>query len=282
MLKIAISGSTGLIGSRIQELLYHDFIFLPILQSKVDIADRKSVEEFCTQNEFHLMLHLAAYTPVDQAEKDRELAMKVNKEGTQNLFEAVRKKRKKFIYISTDFVFDGENPPYDEDSKPNPKGVYGKTKYEGEKIVGKDGMIVRISYPYRAEFDKKKDLVRSIQSYLTEGKTLTMIGDTNITPTFIDDIAYALKHLFTHYSSGIYHIVGSESLSPYEVGIAIADTFDLDASLIKKTTYDEFYKDNDIRPKQSVIKSKKNTFWKMKSFHEGLEEIKRQQNSPRE
>lgn len=276
MLKIAITGSTGLIGSRIQELLYHDFIFLPVLQSKIDIADRKSVDEFCDQNEFDLMLHLAAYTPVDQAEKDRELAMKINKVGTQNLFGAVQKKKKNFIYISTDFVFDGENPPYDEDSKPNPKGVYGKTKYEGEKIIGTDGMIVRISYPYRAEFDKKKDLVRSIQSYLIEGKPLTMIDDTKITPTFIDDIAYALKHLFTHYSPEIYHIVGTESLSPYEVGVAIADTFGLDRSLIKKTTYDQFYKDNDIRPKQSIIQSKKNTFWKMKSFHQGLQELKRQ------
>ena len=276
MLKIAITGSTGLVGSRIQELLYHDFIFLPLLQSKIDITDQKSVEDFCAQNDFDLMLHLAAYTPVDQAEKDKDLATKINKIGTQNLFNAVYKKKKKFVYISTDFVFDGEHPPYYEDSKPNPKGVYGKTKYEGEKIVGSDGMIVRISYPYRAEFEKKEDLVRSIQSYLEEGKALRMIGDTQITPTFIDDIAFALKHLLTNYSPEIYHIVGSQSLSPYEVGLKISDVYGLDKTLIKKTTYDEFYKDNDIRPKQSVIKSRKNTFWEMKSFDEGLKELKKQ------
>lgn len=275
MLKIAITGSTGLIGSRIQKLLYHDFIFIPLLQSKIDITDKQSVESFVVENDFDLMLHLAGYTAVDQAEKEREICRKINVDGTKNVFDATHKKKKKFIYISTDFVF-SENPPFYEDSKPNPIGWYAKTKYEGEKIVGSNGMIVRISYPYRASFEDKKDFIRTIKSYLEEGKKLSLISDTLITPTFIDDIAYSLKHLFVNFSNETYHIVGSESLSPYETGMKIAEVFNFNKFLIGKTTYDEFYKDNKIRAKNSTIKSKKNNFWKMKSLDEGLREIKRQ------
>ncbi|OGK17905.1 hypothetical protein A3G67_05045 [Candidatus Roizmanbacteria bacterium RIFCSPLOWO2_12_FULL_40_12] len=276
MLKVAISGSTGLVGSRIQELLYHDVVFIPLLRSKVDIADKESVSEFVGQNDFDIMLHLAGYTAVDQAEKEREECKKINVDGTRNLFDEVTKKKKKFIYISTDFVFDGKNSPYDESSQPNPIGWYAKTKYEGEKIIGNKGMIVRIAYPYRASYGPKKDLIKGIRSYLEEGKKIAMLTDTIITPTFIDDIAFSLKHLLVHFSNEVYHVVGSGSYSPYDIAQKIAEAFKLDKSLIGKTTYDEFYKNSKIRPRDLTIKSKKNYSWKMKSIDEGLEEIKRQ------
>ncbi len=280
MLKIAMTGSTGLIGSRIQELLYKDLSFIPLLQSHVDITDNSSVKDFIVKNDFDIMLHLAGYTNVDLAEKERDLCEKINVTGTRNVFNAVKNKGKKFIYISTDFVFDGKTPPFYEDSTPSPIGWYAKTKYKGEKVVGKDAMIVRISYPYRASFDQKKDLVRAIKSNLEEGKKLSMISDTMITPTFIDDVAHSLKYLVEHFSNEVFHIVGSENHTPYEAAIKIAEVFKLDKSLIGKTTFDEFYKDNKIRSKQSIIKSKKNNFWKMKSLEEGLNEIKKQLAQP--
>ena len=276
MLKIAITGSTGLVGSRIQELLYHDFIFVPLLQPHVDITDKKSVDTFVGENDFDIMLHLAAYTQVDQAEREKDLARKINIDGTKYLSDAVLKKKKKFIYISTDFVFDGENPPYDEESKPNPIGWYAKTKYKGEQIVGKNGMIVRISYPYRASFDKKKDLVQTLRSKLEQEEKISMLTDTLITPTFIDDIAFALKYLFVNFSNEIFHIVGSDSLSPYELALQITRVFNLKQGLIGKTTYNILYKKSPIRPRRLVAKSKKNHFWKMKSVEEGLLTIKNQ------
>ena len=276
MLKIAITGSTGLVGSRIQELLYKDFSFIPLLQSHIDITHSGNVKDFVDKNDFDIMLHLAGYTNVDQAEKERDLCEKINVTGTRNVFNATKNKGKRFIYISTDFVFDGKNPPYFEDSNPNPIGWYAKTKYEGEKIVKNDGMIVRISYPYRAVFDQKKDLVRGIKSHLENGNKLTMITDVIITPTFIDDVAFSLKHLFTNFSNEVFHIVGSESYTPYETALKIAQTFKLDESLVGKSTYDEFYKGNKIRSKKSVVKSKKNNFWKMKSLDDGLKILRDQ------
>jgi dTDP-4-dehydrorhamnose reductase len=131
-------------------------------------------------------------------------------------------------------------------------------------------MIIRISFPYRKEYDQKKDFVHALKGYLEKGKELSMITDSVTTPTFIDDIAYALKYLMQNYSSSIFHINGGNSLSPYEQAIAICAQFNLDRSLVGKTTFNEFYKNKAPRPQYSRMKSEKNNFYKMKSFEEGL------------
>lgn len=284
MLKIALSGSTGLIGTRIVELLANEFNFIPLLQSKVDIANKDQVYQAINEMDFDIFLHLAAYTNVDGAEKEKETAHKVNVEGTKNVFDAVTEKGKKFIYISTDFVFDGIKPPYDEDSQPNPLSYYAQTKYQGEQIVnplrqptdGGRAMIVRLSYPYRAKFEPKKDLVRGIISLLESKKELRMVTDSSITPTFIDDIVFGLKYCLLNFSPGIIHLVGANSMSPYEAGKQIAKSFNLDESLILPTTYAEYFNQKAKRPQYSEIKTKNNTFYKMKTLEEGLLAMKNQ------
>ena len=152
MLRIALTGADGLVGSRIVELLNRDFEFIPLPQAKMDITNSTQVNDILNNIDFDIFLHLAAYTNVAGAETNKELCFKVNVEGTKNVFNAVLFKGKKFIYISTDFVFDGKNPPYFEDSTTNPQGVYADSKYQGELVVKNKAMIVRISYPYRANF----------------------------------------------------------------------------------------------------------------------------------
>src|SRR3989344_4372657 len=98
MLKIALTGNDGLVGSRIVELLNKDFLFVPLPQSQLDITDRDKVNSTLRSLDFDIFLHLAAYTNVAQAEKDKELAFKINRDGTKNVFEAVNAKNKKFIY----------------------------------------------------------------------------------------------------------------------------------------------------------------------------------------
>lgn len=280
MLKIALTGADGLVGSRIIELLKNDFEFIPLPQSEMDITKTEQIDSALKNLDFDIFFHLAAYTNVAGAEQQREVAFKVNRDGTKNLFDVVTAKGKKFIYISTDFVFDGASPPYDEDSIPSPTGVYASSKYEGEKIVnppaGGQAMIVRIAYPYRANFELKKDFFRTFKSYLENNKPLSMITDSQMTPTFIDDVAFGLKYLFNNFSPEIFHLVGADSFSPYEAALMVAEKFNLDKSLIGKTTYEEYVKGKARLPKLAVIKSKKNNFYKMKTFAEGLEEIKSQ------
>ena len=277
MVKVAVTGPDGLIGSRIFELLRNDFEFISLKQSEFDITNREALQKNLNDIDFDILLHMAAYTNVDGAEQQKKLAYKVNVEGTKNVFEIALKKNKKFIYISTDFVFDGMNLPYFEDSIPHPLSYYAQTKYEGELIVKDSAMIVRLAYPYRAAFDIKKDFVRSIISTLLEqNKPVTMVADSLMTPTFIDDMAYSFKYLFVNFKPDIYHIVGSDSLSPYNAGKLIAKTFNLDASLIQPTNFQQYSKNKAPRPQYSQIKSKKNNFYKMKTFEEGLNEIKLQ------
>lgn len=276
MLKIALTGSTGLIGSRIVELLKNDFTFIQILQSEVDITNKDDVKKKLESFDFDILLHLAAYTNVDTAEKEKATAYNINVNGTKNIFESVKSKSKKMIYISTDFVFDGKTPPFNENSKTNPISYYGLTKLEGEKIVKDNAMIVRLSYPYRSNFDQKKDLVRGIKTLLEKNIPLQMVADSIITPTFIDDIVFAFKFLFNNYSVNTFHIVGTNSYSPYDVGKMVAKYFNLDISLIRPTTYDIYFKEKAKRPQFSEIKSINNNFHKMSTFEEGLAEVKNQ------
>jgi len=276
MMKIALTGAHGLVGSRIVELLKDDFEFISFSQEAMDITDRDSVHKTLSATRYDLMLHLAAYTNVAAAETNTDLAHKINVQGTKNVFEVTQSLQRKFVYISTDFVFDGEHPPYDELSIPNPLSVYAKTKYEGEKFIRNNAMIVRIAYPYRAQFEEKKDFFRTFKWLIEQKKQLNMISDSLMTPTFIDDIAFGLKHLMANYSPEVYHLVGKESLSPYDACMQIAQTFGLDASLIGKTTLAEYIVGKAPLPRLAKIVSKKNTFTQMSSFEEGLLRIKEQ------
>jgi len=277
MLKIAITGSNGLIGSQTIDLLNNTFSFIPILHKQVDITDNNQVWNYLQKINFDILLHLAAYTNVDKAEQEKKTAWEINVQGTKNLFQAVKQLKKKFIYISTDFVFDGKNPPFYENSKPNPISWYGKIKYEGEKLVKNKAMIIRTSYPFGVSSAKKNDFVRQIISLLKNNTPLNMVKDSLITPTHIDDFVFGLKYLIKNFRPDIFHLVGNNSLSPFEAGILIAKLFNLNPSLIKAISYQSYFKDRAQRPQYSVIKSKENDFYQMKNFHQSLKQLMEQE-----
>lgn len=278
-LRIALTGATGLVGSRVIELLKDDFHFFPLSQEEMDITDGKQVRQKLGDLDFDVFLHLAAYTNVNKAEEEKELCRKINIEGTKNVFAETVKKKKLFVLISTEFVFNGtsEKMIFDEESKANPLGVYGASKYEAEKIVKDKAMIVRLSHPYRSEYPDRQDFARTIKNLLKAGKKLSMITDSLITPTFIDDIAYGLRHLLLNFSQEIFHLVGSTFLSPYTAGKLIARTFGIDEEFVQPTTFADYFKKfSKTRPKYTPIISNKNDFYPMKSFEEGIERVKKQ------
>ena len=287
-MRILITGSTGLIGTRITGLLSEKYTFIPLLQSEIDITDKSSVDRRLLTVDFDLLLHLAAYTNVDGAETNKDLCRKINVEGTRNLFEACQKKKAKMIHISTDFVFDGKSimhgssnsedqefeplPCFTEKSIPNPISHYGLTKYEAEQVVKDNAMIVRLSYPYRKEFPDKRDFVRTVKYLLEQGKTLQMVTDSLITPTFIDDIVYGLDYLCMHYAPQVFHLVGADSMSPFDAGKIIAKSFGLNEGLVQTTTYAEYFKGKALRPQWARIVNTNNEIY-MHSFADGLAHI---------
>lgn len=288
--KIIGTGLSGLIGSRVIELLSGKYDFSNLsLKTRVDITDFAQIEEKIRKSKAQVVLHLAAFTDVDAASKQdgdkNGSCYKVNVLGTQNVVSACKTFGKYLIHISTDFIFDGKKKePYTEDDKPNPVEWYGKTKFWAEEEVKKRGInyaIARLAFPFRAEFRPKEDLVRKIIKGLKENSLPPMFNDQLITPTFIDDIASAFDIFIQKRPIGIYHLVGSTILSPYELACQVADVFGFDKKRIKKGNLTEFLK-TDPRPRQRYLglsnqKIEKDLGIKMKAIKEALQAIKVQE-----
>lgn len=284
--KILGTGLTGLVGSRIVELLGEKYSFENVSRSTgVDVTNREQVLSAVTSSDAPYVVHLTAKTDVDGCEKDKELgidgeAWKINVLGTQYIAEACLQSNKKLLYISTDFVFDGEKGEYGEEDITNPKNWYGVTKYEGEKVVQDSGAsfaIIRLAYPFGSPYGKKKDFVQAIISRLAH--TEPVLGVTNhvFTPTYLDDFVMALDALIQNNSRGIYHVVGSESLTPFDAAVKIARTFGYDESLVQQTTRETFFEDRAIRPYNLSLKNDRiqKLGIKMRTFSEGLDALRR-------
>jgi len=295
--KILATGLTGLVGSRLAELLGDVYELQPI---GIDVIDKKAVLGAISASDANVVLHMAAKTNVDGCEldktKDKETldlinsqkqeevwmrektAWAINVFGTQNIVEACQKTNKKIVYISTDFVFDGKKRIYSEEDETGPVNWYAKTKYEGEKLIqscGLEYIIARIAYPYRAFF-ARNDFVRTIITKLQKSEKLNMVTDHIMVPTFIDDIVNALDILLQKEERGIFHIVGSQAITPYEVALQIAQTFNFDEALISKTTRREYFAGKAVRPFCLHLKNDKigRLGIEMSTFDKGIEEVK--------
>lgn len=287
-MKIYTVGGSGLVGTRIVELLQDKYTIDDLsLTNGVDITNPASLDVIKKDTEHEVVLHIAAKADVEGCEKDKELgvegaAFKINVNGTKNVAEACKVGKKKMLYISTDYVFDGKKEPpykYKEDDKPDPVNWYAMTKYKGEQVVQEAGIpyaVVRIGYPYRADpFELKNDFVHVLMNRLANKLPLAGVTDHYMTPTFIDDIASAIDTIIKKDAEGIYHVVGSQSLTPYEAIQMIADRFGYDKSAVGKITREEFYKGKAPRAFNLSINNDKITQLgvKMRTFKEGLEKV---------
>ena len=155
-MNILVTGSNGQLGSEIKDLAanFADFNCYFTDSIDLDICNSGTLEHYIKDNKIEAVINCAAYTAVDKAEQEAELAKKVNSEGILNLVNAVAKVNGKLIHISTDYVFDGNSfLPYQESDEVNPIGVYGNTKRRGELAVINadiDGIVIRTSWLYSA------------------------------------------------------------------------------------------------------------------------------------
>lgn len=280
------TGLSGLVGSRVVELLSDSFEFTDLsLATGVDITDLDQVMDSFKNSPAKVILHMAAKTDVDSCEDDKILgeeggAWQVNVIGTQNIVDAAKKYNKRLIYISTDFVFDGTKEYYTEDAEVNPVNWYGITKCEAENLVQEAHIsfaIVRLAYPYRSYYKQKLDFVRRIIDKAQKKEKILALTDHIFTPTFIDDIAECLRIMFQKDLTGIYHAVGSDSLTPQEAIGKIMDKFDVQ-TYIEPIKRKIFFKNRAFRPFKLCLKNDKISQLgiEMKTLDEGLEEMKKQ------
>jgi len=275
------TGLSGLVGSRVTELLAPDFTFENLsLETGVDITNRASVDAYFAKSDAPWVFHMAAYTDVQGAEKDHDTAWKVNVLATENIVNNCKKLGKKLLYIDTDYAFDGKKEFYMEDDAPNPLGWYAKTKTEGAKrVLAVEGLVIRISNPYRSNPVGKKDWVHKMLERLESGQPITCAPDQLFVPTFIDDIAEALRVLIKNNASGIYHVVSAPALSPFDAGLAIAGVFGYDKNLVQKVPFAELFASRAPIPRYAVLKNDKIKALgvNMHSFIEGLKEVRKQE-----
>jgi dTDP-4-dehydrorhamnose reductase len=246
---VLATGATGLVGSRFVELYEAEYDVANMdLTTGVDITDRESIRQFVADHPSETLIHLAAFTDTNaafaQTGDKSGLCYRVNVEGTENIAAACREAGIHLIHVSTDFVFDGtKDTPYTEDDPRSPIEWYGKTKAMAEEVVEESGVgytIVRIAYPYRQEFAAKPDLIKKIRTGLEAGHLYPQFSDSTITPTYVDDIARGFAKLVEDKSHGLYHFVGSTSLSPYELARQIATAFGFDPNVVKKGSLTEY------------------------------------------
>ncbi|RAJ17895.1 dTDP-4-dehydrorhamnose reductase [Olleya aquimaris] len=256
MKKILVTGANGQLGLCLKEQSNDfntlDFVFLDSQQ--LDITNPEQIELVFNIHKADYCINCAAYTAVDLAEDNKDLAYNINTLGAKQLAEACKKHKVTLIHISTDFVFDGNNSiPYKESDKTNPLGVYGFTKLEGEKeiiTILKQHYIIRTSWLYSKY---KSNFVKTMLNLSIDRDELNVVNDQKGTPTNALDLAEALIKIVKLDNSkyGIYHYSNLGEATWYEFAKTI---FELTKTNIKvnPVTSDAF-KTKAKRPKYSVM-----------------------------
>ena len=230
-MNILVTGSNGQLGSEIKDLAanYKNFNFFFSDFSALDICNSNQLDVFFAENKIHTVINCAAYTAVDKAEQDAEIAEKVNSEGVLNLVNAIEKVQGKLIHISTDYVFDGNSfLPYQESDEVNPIGVYGNTKRRGELAVinsAIDGVVIRTSWLYSAYGN---NFLKTMLRLGNQRDELGVIFDQVGTPTNASDLAKTCLDILAYNNQSkitkkgnIYHFSNEGVTSWYDFSVAI-------------------------------------------------------------
>ena len=291
--KILITGSNGLLGQKLVELISKNKEYELIATARgenrlpqtenynyrsLDVTNKTEVFELISEIKPDYIIHTAAMTNVDQCEAEKEGCLLLNVEATQNLADISEKLNIHLIHLSTDFIFDGTSGPYLETAKPNPISFYGQSKLDAEKIVEQlktPWAIVRTVLVYGIAHDmSRSNIVLWVKNNLEQGKTINVVNDQWRTPTLAEDLAIGCFLIAKHNAKGIFNISGDESelLTPFDMATQTAEFFKLDKSLINETDGSKFTQTAKRPPKTGfvIMKAKKELSYKPHTFKEGL------------
>ena len=219
-MRILITGAQGQLGSAVRRILAREDLILKDLPD-FDLTNPACGDQIRAANP-HIILHLGAYTNVDQAERDSELARAVNAQGTQWVAQAAKAVNARLLYVSTDYVFDGtKTSPYHEEDTPHPLNQYGLSKYEGEQAVltlCRDALVVRTAWVFGHE---GHNFVKTIMRLAQEKPVLEVVSDQRGCPTYAEDLGQAIQKLAISDLRGICHVTNSGDSSWYEFAAAI-------------------------------------------------------------
>lgn len=251
--RILLTGSNGLLGQKIVNILAGRANVDLLATSRgvnrhperggygyeaLDLLDFDRLLEVFKTFKPTAVIHTAAMTQVDLCEKEQANCDLINIEVVRNLSEMSQAHGSHFVHISTDFVFDGENGPYQESDPTNPLSHYGKSKLAAEQIVQEmkgSWAILRTMLLYGITPSmSRSNIVLWVKKSLEAGKTINVVDDQIRCPTLVEDLASATVTAAMRKAQGIYHISGPELMSILEIAERVADHWKLDRSLINR------------------------------------------------
>ena len=292
MKKILVTGSNGLLGQKIIEILSgietigviatslnvdkiidvkgYDFELL-------DLTNHVETAYITRTHNPDIIINTAAMTQVDKCEEQKAECWKINVEALKNLVKCSNDVKAHLIHLSSDFVFDGTGGPYTENDIPNPLSYYGLSKWEGEKIIKEQAdkwAIVRTILVYGVNRKMTRlNIVLWVKNSLEAGKPIRVVNDQFRAPTLVDDLANACIEMGIREKTGVFHISGPEMMSIVDIAYKVADYYKLDKSLITPVLSAEL---NEIarRPRSTgfiLDKAKKEINYLPRTLEEGLE-----------
>ena len=296
-MKILITGSNGLLGQKLVHKLSKDSDVQLIatargenrLSSKegytyqsMDITDQGQVNKVISSAKPDVIIHTAAMTNVDACEADKDGCDKLNVDAVQYIVDACKANSVHLVHLSTDFIFDGEDGPYDEEAEPNPISYYGESKVKSEKIVLDSGIgaaIIRTVLVYGiAEDMSRSNIALWAKGALSKGQKINVVDDQFRSPTLAEDLADGCILAAKQKAKGIYNISGKDQLSVLEIVQQVADFWKLDKSLINPVSSKTLSQPAKRPPKTGFILDKaiRELGYKPHSFMEGLAVLEQQ------
>jgi len=240
-MKILITGAFGQLGNSLKNFLsINDEVFrtglnIPTGEKglQLNIVDKIMLKDIISSVSPDVIINLAALTNVDFCESNPEIAKEVNTNGVQNLVDVFSGK---IIHLSTDYVFDGLKGPYKEEDQINPISVYGKTKYDAEKIVldKNNNLVLRVNVLYNMFGNNKASFLNWVVNNLKNKNSIQVVNDQFNNPTWTESIAEILVNCLNKDMSGLYHWGDQDYLSRYDFAIKIAESYNLKSDLIKQ------------------------------------------------
>jgi dTDP-4-dehydrorhamnose reductase len=291
-MKVLITGSNGLLGQHLIPVFLEDSRYEVIASGRgpnrlpaqkgytyeaTNLRDATSVRHLLEKHQPDIVIHAAAMTQVDDCERNKDACWDTNVSATRYLLQAAEKQNAFFIFLSTDFVFDGLQGPYVEEDIVNPISYYGSSKVAAESMVRNSKLswaIVRTVLVYGVAADpKRSNIITWVKSNLEQGKKLKVVDDQWRTPTLVQDLAAGCKLVADKKVTGIFHISGNETLTPYQMAVQTADYFKLNTQLLEKVDAKSFAQPAKRPAKTGFVieKAVKELGFKPHNFEEGLE-----------
>jgi dTDP-4-dehydrorhamnose reductase len=255
-MRILVTGARGILGQAVRECLAPRNTLYLWERSEVDIRDPAQVAAAAKGIEFGAVIHTAAFTQVDRCESEYDLALATNRDGTRHVAALARDRGAPFVYVSTDYVFDGtKDGPYVEDDPPHPVNAYGRSKLAGEEAARETGgrvLIVRTSWLFGAG---GKNFVDTIADRLERGESPEVVTDQRGSPTYARDLAKGIEKLLCKGATGVVHVANRGSTTWHGLAVAIAHRLGASVPIVE-TTSDRFPRPA-RRPANSVLLSER-------------------------